>query len=68
MRVIHKNVLVDDNNQPIAVQIPYGDWLLIERQLEQTSLTDKGLLDLYGTIAVREDPLAYQRRIRGEWD
>ena len=30
---IHKKIMTDENNRPVAVQIEYQDWLEIERQL-----------------------------------
>jgi len=33
MRAIRKSVVSDESMRPIAVQIPYSDWLEIERQL-----------------------------------
>ena len=70
MHTITKKILRDERNRPVAVQIPYDDWLLIEDAL-QLSKVHNGAQDLSryaGTIALREDPLDYQRRIREEWD
>jgi hypothetical protein len=69
MRPIHKRVLVDESQQPVAVQVDYADWLEIERQLhlspEASAETD--LSQFFGVISLPEDPLEYQRKMREEW-
>jgi len=72
MIVVHKKIVTDENQQPVAVQIDYADWLEIERLLDIQKPEPRrvdlskyaGTLrpDLYG------DPVEYQRRIREEWD
>lgn len=65
--VIHKMLLTDENMQPIAVQIPYAEWLEIELLLGQKKTGKGNLNELSGTISINEDPVLYQRRIRDEW-
>ena len=67
MRTIQKTILTDAAMQPIAVQIPYSDWLEIERQLELTGGSGKTVdpSRFSGVITLTEDPLEYQTRIRG---
>ena len=69
MRHIHKTLVVDESNHPIAVQIGYDDWLEIESALEVESekKSTASLQYLSGTLVFPEDPLAYQLRVRGEW-
>jgi hypothetical protein len=66
---IHKRVLVDKDQRPVAVQIDYADWMEIESALNpraaQPKVTDPMLYA--GAIRLTEDPLEYQIRIRGEW-
>lgn len=78
MRWIRKKILTDANQRPIAVQIEYPDWLLLERWLSRQAFPDdraamasvpgaSNLNDLAGTLTLAEDPVDYQRRVRGEW-
>lgn len=65
---IHKKILTDEQNNPIAVQIDYADWLQIERVLssaEQPKATE--LHRFIGTLDWGEDGVEYQRRVREEW-
>lgn len=69
MRAIHKKIVSDESQRPVAVQIDYADWLEIERSLQLTN-DDAKILDpaqFAGVISLSEDPLAYQSRVRGEW-
>jgi hypothetical protein len=70
MRAIKKRVVVDEANQPVAVQIDYADWLEMERELalkkEEPPVVD--LSPFVGTVVWPEDAVEYQRRIRDEWD
>ncbi|MBF0461205.1 MAG: hypothetical protein HQL87_07400 [Magnetococcales bacterium] len=62
MDTIQKKIVTDENSHPVAV-------LKIESAL---NLRDNGkkrvnLSCFSGRITLDEDPLAYQRRIRDEW-
>jgi hypothetical protein len=74
MRAIRKSIVTDEAMRPIAVQINYADWIEIEQSLQLA--TDKSpqktqmVLDpsqFAGVIHLKEDPLAFQSRMRGEW-
>jgi len=70
MRPIEKKLVTDEAARPVAVQIDYSDWLEIEKLLEGQSAGAPKTSDLSrfcGTIPLREEPLAYQAQIRGEW-
>jgi hypothetical protein len=71
MHTIHKKIVTDEAMRPIAVQIPYNDWLEIERllqhELEKKPQKKQQLSRYAGTIHLTEDPVKYQRRIRKEW-
>ena len=69
MRAIHKKIITDEASQPVAVQIEYADWLEIKRSLNLSSegAPAKNLSRYSGSIPLTEDPLAYQKRVRGEW-
>jgi hypothetical protein len=69
MAPIHKHILVDEAQRPIAVQVDYDDWLEIERQLQIPSVTsaETDLSQFAGTIHLSEDPVEFQRKIREEW-
>ena len=69
MRPIRKNVVTDENQHPVAVQIAYKDWLEIERALGLADENNRRLepARFNGVMTLDEDPLDYQRRIRGEW-
>ena len=69
MPKIRKKIVTDEACQPVAVQIDYNDWLIIERSLglpdSVTWVTD--LSQYHGLVSLTEDPLVYQARIRNEW-
>jgi len=69
MTPIRKTILKDSQQRPVAVQIEYADWLEIERRLhlEDSASAEKDLQGYAGTIALKEEPLEYQSRVRGEW-
>jgi hypothetical protein len=67
MNTIRKNIVVDEEMRPIAVQIDYCDWLEIERLLNLQSNQPR-VVDLSrfaGTLTLTEEPLEYQTRMRG---
>ncbi len=69
MHTIHKNIVLDESQRPIAVQIDYADWLEIERSLHLADKEAKSLdpSQFSGVISLTEDPLTYQSHVRGEW-
>jgi hypothetical protein len=69
MAPIHKHILVDEAQRPVAVQVDYDDWLEIERQLQISSATttETDLSQFVGVIGLSEDPIEFQRRMREEW-
>jgi len=70
MDTIHKRIVRDEDERPIAVQIDYADWLKIENILANGGGTGPRTTDLNsyrGCLSLTEDPLEYQLRIRGEW-
>ena len=69
MLTIHKKVLLDDAMNPVAVQIDYADWVEIARRLgiEPKSGESTALQRFEGAISMTEDPMAFQTRMREEW-
>jgi hypothetical protein len=70
MLAISPKILRDENENPVAVQIPYEDWLEIKKKLSLHERQFK-IVDLtphIGVIKLTEDPLEFQQRIRAEWD
>jgi hypothetical protein len=69
MRTIRKKLVTDEDLRPVAVQIDYADWIRIEQQLELAADAPKetDLARHRGVLTLREDPLAYQERVRAEW-
>lgn len=65
--LIHKLILTDENKHPVAVQIPYEEWLAIELAMGKMQIKKSRISHLSGTIKLPEDPLQYQRNIRDEW-
>lgn len=65
--LIHKMILTDENMHPVAVQIPYKEWLEIEIAIKNTKIKKSHIAHLSGTIKLSEDPLKYQQNIRNEW-
>lgn len=70
MSEIRKRILTDEANRPVAVQIDYDDWVRIERTL-QSARSESAPVDLarfVGVLEWGEDAVAYQRRVREEWN
>ena len=69
MLTIHKKVLLDDAMNPVAVQIDYADWVDIAKRLgiEPKRGESTSLQRFEGAISMTEDPLAFQARMREEW-
>ncbi len=72
MYPIRKKILTDEAHRAVAVQIEYADWLEVERLLGQVPAATNGVpaTDLNrfsGVLSLREDPMAFQERMRGEW-
>lgn len=65
--LIHKMILTDENMRPVAVQIPYNEWLEIEIAINEKRNKKSHIAHLSGTIKLPEDPVKYQRKIREEW-
>jgi hypothetical protein len=67
---IRKKIVTDEEHKPVEVIISYDDWLEIEKQLniQKPQPHHVDLSRFEGTIALTEDPLEFQRRIRAEWD
>ncbi len=60
-------LLTDENMRPVAVQIPYSEWLEIEMVIENNLKKRGRIAHLAGSIQLPEDPLKYQKRTRNEW-
>ena len=68
MIAIRKKLVTDERHRPVAVQISYKDWQGIERRLGLTGhRPPRGLSSYSGRVALKEDPVEYQRRVREEW-
>jgi len=66
---IRKRVVHDESMRPVAVIVDYDDWLEIERLLDQRERTEAVDLSRHaGSVNLSEEPLAYQKRVRAEWD
>jgi hypothetical protein len=70
MREISKKIVTDEKMQPVAVQIDYADWLEIERMIgvARPAKPATDLSRFAGTLDWGEDGVAYQRRVREEWE
>lgn len=68
MLEIHHQVVTDEAFRPVAVVIPYTEWLTIEKLLAQPVEPTMNLNDLAGTLSDDgADPVVYQRQMRDEW-
>jgi hypothetical protein len=69
MHTIHKKVLLDEAMNTVAVQIDYADWVEIAQRLgiEQKIVESTALRQYEGVISLTEDPMAFQTRMREEW-
>ncbi|MBI4558974.1 MAG: hypothetical protein HY706_15435 [Candidatus Hydrogenedentes bacterium] len=66
---LRKNLVVDASNRPVAVQIDYADWLVLESQLENLARRGKAV-DLSrhaGVLSLSYDPMQHQIGMREEW-
>lgn len=71
MKKMATKILTDENQRPIAVQVDYADWLEIERLLAANGTKppqETNLSNWRGAVKLGEDPLAYQKRMRDEWE
>ena len=67
---IEKHIVTDAHGRPIAVQIPYADWVRLEARLAEKRVPPEKTGDLgkhYGKISLRFDPMEFQQRARNEW-
>ncbi|MDD5308463.1 MAG: hypothetical protein PHU25_14165 [Deltaproteobacteria bacterium] len=63
-----KRIVTDEEMRPVAVQIPYRDWLEIEKRLGGATSAVSGDLSRHeGRLRLPEDPSAFQKRLRDEW-
>ena len=70
MDSIKKHIVTDENGQPIAVQVPYADWVRLEARLAEKGdppLKTGDLSKHVGKISLRFDPMEFQQRARSEW-
>lgn len=68
MAMIRKKLVTDERRRTVAVQISYRDWVGIERRLGLgTHRRPQDLSRYSGKLALKEDPLQYQRERRQEW-
>lgn len=70
MLAVKKQIVTDEAMRPIAVLIDYQDWQKIEKLLENYQGSGKQEFDISkyaGTIELGQDPLEYQKEIRGQW-
>ncbi|MEW6684577.1 MAG: hypothetical protein AB1393_00035 [Candidatus Edwardsbacteria bacterium] len=68
IKTIHKKIVLDENNRPSEVIINYDEWKEIEQILEcgRKIMHREKLKEYVGILHIKEDPLCFQRRIRGE--
>lgn len=67
---MNKKILMDEQNRPVAVQIDYADWLVVEDMVEealQKRPEPEDLSEFCGIFKQTIDPVEYQRKIRDEW-
>ena len=69
LHISEKKIVTDESMRPVAVQIPYQDWLEIERRLgiAPAEGRTRDLSRFEGLLELTEDPAVFQERLRGEW-
>ena len=70
MSEVHKRLVTDEHDRPVAVQIDYSDWLAIEGCLPDIEKPSAKVTDLSrhaGGLSLAEEPVEYQARVRQEW-
>jgi len=70
MMKIKRKIVTDESMRPVAVMIDYEDWEKIEQLiLKQENQSPPSSLEQYaGILKLVEDPVAYQQRVREEWE
>jgi len=71
MKLAPRRIILDEANNPVAVEIAYEDWLQIEAMVgaqDQPEVEPVDLSKFAGTVPFDEDGVAYQRRLREEWN
>lgn len=71
MRPLHIQVVTDAGKKPTAVLIDYDDWITIQHKLSIETDYDlpqqQSINQHSGSIKLKQDPLNFQDRMRGEW-
>ncbi len=68
---LHPNILRDAGENPVAVQIPYDEWLQILAVLKPMIVAPKEDVTLnsyVGSLHFEGDPVEWQRKMREEWE
>lgn len=72
MIAVRTTIVRDEHDEPVEVRIDYQDWLEIKRLLDMQKPEPRrvDLSRFAGKLRMEltEDPVAYQRRIRDEWE
>ena len=70
MKILTKRILCDENGRPVEARMDYDEFLRFKKAVE--SIDRRGayerMMSAVGTVKWDEDPVAYQRRLRDEWD
>ncbi len=66
MSLIHEKILTDENKRPVAVQIDYAEWLVIEKKLDSQTVPKPptNLFARVGKLDWPVDGLEYQNQMR----
>lgn len=65
---IKKQLVTDEDGRPTAVLITIEEWRRIEAVLGRSETATFDVMNFAGLIELGEEPLAYQRSIRQEWE
>ena len=70
MKIPSKRILHDENGQPVETRMNYEEFCRFEKAMEASEVLGayERMMSAFGTVKWGEDPVAYQRRLRDEWD
>ena len=61
---IQKQILRDENEQPVAVVVPYEEWVKLSGEKPKVVPRFKNINDYAGCVTWDVDPLEFQNEVR----
>lgn len=67
MLAVQHQLVLDEESRPIAVIIPFREWVKLQETLPAPPEPLVDLNEFAGCLSLGEEPVAFQRRLRDEW-